>query len=63
MFNVFPDCLCDVCGASDAAGKERFGSIVPGYDTTILSGFGLLRGSVISGCEEYTGVDPTNVLC
>ena len=59
----FPDCLCDVCGASDAAGKERFGSVVPGYDTTIQSGFGLLRGSVISGWHKYTGVDPTNVLC
>ena len=61
MLNVFPDCPYDVCGASDAAGKERFGSVVPGYDTTTLSGFGLLRGSVIAGGEKYTGVDLTNV--
>ena len=63
MLNVFPGCLCDGCSASDTAGNERFGRVVPRYDTTILSGFELLCGSVISGGEKYRGVDLTNVLC
>ena len=63
MLNVFLGCLCGMCGASDATGKGRFGSVVPGYDTITMSGFELLCGSVVSGGEKYTGVDLTNVFC
>ena len=54
---VFQGLACDVCGAEDATGKERFGIVVPGYVTTTLSGFELICGSLDPGGEKYTGVD------
>ena len=36
---MFQGLSCDVCGADVAMGNERFGNVVPGCDTTNLSGF------------------------
>ena len=63
MPTVFPGLACDICGSDDVMGKELFGSVVPGYDNTTLSGFELLCGSVVSGGEKYTGVDLITALC
>ena len=46
---MFEDLSCDVCGADVAMENGRFSNVVPGYDTTNLSGFKLVCGSLVPG--------------